>query len=119
MLQHMSYMLEPLRIDLEEAGLEAMREVGPGGHFFGCEHTKQRFKTAFYSPFLSDWQNHENWTLAGAHDATARATVLWQKILAEFEPPALDPAIREQLEAYVARRKEALGTDDPALEPTH
>jgi trimethylamine--corrinoid protein Co-methyltransferase len=118
MLQHMSALLEPIRIDLEEAGLEAMREVGPGGHFFGCDHTKQRFKTAFYSPFLSDWQNHENWVLAGSRDTTARATALWQKILAEFEPPPIDPAIREQLEAYVAKRKEALGTDDPALEPT-
>ena len=45
MLQHMSRMLEPLKIDLDEVGLEAMREVGPGGHFFGCAHTMERYKT--------------------------------------------------------------------------
>ncbi len=118
MLQHMSKMLEPLKIDLDETGLDAMREVGPGGHFFGCEHTMQRYKTAFYEPFISNWQNSENWTLAGEKDATARATELWPKILEEFEPPSIDPAVKEELEAYVARRKRELDDKEPLLEPT-
>lgn len=118
MLQHMSKMLEPLKIDLEETGLEAMKEVGPGGHFFGCAHTMERYKDAFYQPFISDWQNSEAWTLAGAKDATTRATELWPKILQEFEPPAKDPAIEEELEAYMAKRKETLGSEEPMLEPT-
>ena len=118
MLQHMSRMLEPLKIDLEETGLEAMREVGPGGHFFGCEHTMQRYRSAFYEPFISDWQNSENWVAGGGRDATARATELWPKILEEFSPPPMDPATREALEAYVAKRKEQLGGEEPLLEPT-
>lgn len=118
MLQQMSVMLEPLKIDLAETGLEAMQEVGPGGHFFGCEHTRERYKKAFYAPFLSDWQNHENWALAGSKDATARATELWPKILAEFTPPPIDVAVQEELEAYVATRKEVLGKEEPMLEPT-
>ena len=117
MLQHMSKMLEPLKIDLEETGLDAMREVGPGGHFFGCQHTMERYKTAFYEPFISDWQNSENWTLAGARDATARATELWPKILGEFEPPPIDAAVREALEAYMEKRKQELGSDEPVVEP--
>lgn len=118
MLQHMSKMLEPIKIDLEETGLEAMREVGPGGHFLGCDHTMQRYKTAFYDPFISDWQNSENWVLAGSKDATTRATELWPKILDEFEPPPIDPAIDEALQAYMAKRKEQLAGDEPLLEPT-
>ena len=118
MLQQMSAMLQPFKIDMAETGLEAMNEVGPGGHFFGCDHTKERYKTAFYSPFLSDWRNFENWTMAGSKDATARATELWPKILAEFEPPRTDAAVKEELEAYVAKRKEALGTEEPKLEPS-
>lgn len=117
MLQHMSELLKPLKIDLDEIGLDAMRQVGPGGHFFGCDHTMARYKDAFYQPFLSDWQNHENWEAAGSKDTTQRATEIWQKILREFEAPALDPAIREELETYVAKRKEELGNDEPALEP--
>ena len=35
--------------------------VGPGGHFFGTQHTQDRYKTAFYSPILSDWRNFETW----------------------------------------------------------
>ena len=118
MLQQMSAILQPLKIDMAEVGLEAMQEVGPGGHYFGCEHTKERYKTAFYAPFLSDWQNHENWALAGSKDATARATELWPKILAEFTPPPIDAAVQEELAAYVAARKETLGKEEPMLEPT-
>lgn len=117
MLQQMSMLLEPLKIDAAEVGVEAMREVGPGGHFFGCEHTQERFKTAFYEPFLSDWQNHENWTLAASKDATTRATEIWPRILEEFQPPPTDPAVSEALESYVAKRKESLGNEEPALEP--
>ena len=94
-----------------------MDEVGPGGHFFGCEHTMQRFKTAFYEPMLSDWQNHENWQIAGAKDATTRATELWQSALEEYQEPETDPAIKEALTDYVEKRKEALGSNEPLLEP--
>ncbi len=118
MLQHMSKMLEPLKIDLEETGLEAMREVGPGGHFFGCAHTMERYKHAFYEPFISDWQNSENWVMAGSKDATMRATELWPKVLEEFEPPPADPAIEEALQAYMAKRKEELRGVEPITEPT-
>ena len=119
MIQHLSYMLKPVTITREEIGKSAMAEVGPGGHFFGCDHTMERFKEAFYQPFLSDWQNHENWVLAGAKDATQRATDTWQKALKECEAPTMDVAIKEELTDYVARRKIELGRKEPALEPTY
>ena len=72
-----------------------------------------RYETAFYAPLVSDWQNNENWEAAGAKTATERATSLWQSILAEHEPPGLDPGIRESLEEYVVRRKAEIGTDEP------
>jgi trimethylamine--corrinoid protein Co-methyltransferase len=117
MLQHMTAILKPLKIDRIEIGLEAMEEVGPGGHFFGCSHTMERYQSAFYQPFLSDWKNYENWVEAGSKDATMRATAIWQKILAEFEPPPIAPERREELEAYVANRKQSLGRAEPQLEP--
>ena len=94
-------------------GVQAIRDVDPGGHFFGTDHTMARYETAFYAPLVSDWQNNENWQAAGAKTATERATTLWQSILAEHEPPEIDPGIEESLEDYVARRKEAIGTDEP------
>ena len=117
MLQHMSQMLQPILINDDEIGLDAMQEVGPGGHFFGCDHTLQRYKTAFYEPFLSDWQNQESWQLAGAKDATQRAADTWQAILKEFEAPATDPSVKEAMDDFIQRRKESLKSDEPALAP--
>ena len=117
MLQHMNRFLQPISINTEEIGLDAMREVGPGGHFFGCEHTKQRYKTAFYQPFLSDWQNHESWLEKGGLDTTSRATVLWQKILEDFVPPPIDAGVKEEMQAYITKRKESLKSEEPQLEP--
>ena len=81
----------------------------PGGHFFGVDHTQARYQTAFYAPFLSDWRNFESWRLDGAVWTAERAHALYKKILAEFEPPAMDDAIREELQAFVAKRKEEGG----------
>jgi len=85
--------------------VDAMREVGPNGHFFGCQHTQDRYQTAFYSPFLSDWRNFENWRDGGAPLAPDHANRIWKKMLAEFEAPPMDEAIREELQAFVDRRK--------------
>ena len=86
-----------------------MAEVGSNGHFFGIQHTQDRYETAFSSPFLSDWQNYENFRDSGAVWTHQRANKLWKQILAEFEPPEMDDAIREELAAFVAKRKEEGG----------
>ena len=61
--------LEPPVVDEETLGLDAMREVGPGGHFFGAAHTQARYRTAFHKPMLSDWRNWESWEEAGSPEA--------------------------------------------------
>lgn len=113
MIQHMIAFLEPIRVDAGELALDALARVPTGGHFFGDPHTLERYSTAFYQPILSNWQNFEAWQEAGSLDATARATGVWKKALAEYEQPPLDPAIREALDAYVARRREEIGAGDP------
>jgi len=104
MLQHMAAFLEPLEVDDATLGLDAIRDVGPGGHFFGTAHTLERYETAFYRPMLSDWRNFETWSEDGAKDATTRANRIWKQLLADYEQPPLDPAIDEELTAFVARR---------------
>jgi trimethylamine--corrinoid protein Co-methyltransferase len=93
-------------IDTSEAALavDAIAEVGPTGHFFGCQHTQERYETAFYAPFLSDWRNFESWQESGAVQTPERANRLLKEILAAFEPPAMDAARREELDAFVDRR---------------
>ena len=112
-LQNMMELLRPIPFTEDDLGFEAIKSVPTGGHFFGAAHTMERYETAFYQPMLSDWQNYENWEAAGSHDALDRATALWQKALSEYEEPKMDPAIREELDAYVARRREEIGSNDP------
>jgi len=113
MLQHMAEFLKPIVVDEAELGFEAVGRVASGGHFFGEPHTMQRYEHAFYQPILSNWQNHENWELAGAKDATQRAADVFKQALAEYEQPPLDPSIREELDAYVEHRRAAIGSGDP------
>ena len=101
--------LTPLATDPDSLALDAVREVGPGGHYFGCAHTKARYKTAFFSPMISDWRNHESWVDAGSPEAPTKANRIYKQLVESFAPPAMDPAIREELDAFVAKRKEEGG----------
>ena len=108
-LQMISEVLQPMVVDEGSLGFDAMVDVGPGGHFFGTAHTLERFETAFYEPMVSDWRNFETWQADGSRTATERANGIWKRLLAEAVPPALDPAIVEALDAFVARRKREIG----------
>lgn len=108
MLQLMRSFLDPLKIDEDNLAFEAMQEVGPGGHFFGAQHTLARFDHAFYEPMLSDWRNFETWSETGAKTGTERAHLIWKDLLRTYEAPPLDPAKAEALKAYVAKRKEEI-----------
>ncbi|MEZ5716331.1 MAG: trimethylamine methyltransferase family protein [Paracoccaceae bacterium] len=110
-LQQMQRYMEPetWATTPEDIALEAIAEVGSQGHFFGLQHTQDRYATAFYQPFLSDWRNFEAWDQAGAVWTAERAHTLYKRIVESFEPPHMDEAIREELETFVARRKEEGG----------
>src|SRR5277367_1706799 len=94
-------------VDLSPNGqaIDAMREVGPGKHFLGCAHTQANFENAFYRSPLADNNSYEQWEAEGSSDMTRRANVMWKKMLAEYVPPPMDPAIDEALLDYIARRK--------------
>ena len=89
----------------EDIAFDAIREVGPQGHFFGVQHTQDRYETAFYSPFVSDWRNYEAWELAGSVWTAERAHKLFKDIMHEFTPPPMDEAVKDELMDFVARRK--------------
>ena len=105
MLQMMSEFLQPTTVDDGALAIDAMREVGPGGHFFGAAHTLERYENAFYAPLVSDWNNYEAWEEAGAETAEVRANRIWKLALEHYEPPPLDDARAAELEEFVARRK--------------
>lgn len=106
MLQHQ---FKPMEIDEDTLAFSAHEEVGHGGHFLGAMHTMERFRTCFYRPFLSSSENYERWMRNGAKDAAARAGDLYRARLEAYEPPAIDAAVKAELEDYVNRRRRELG----------
>jgi trimethylamine--corrinoid protein Co-methyltransferase len=97
-----------MTLDDNGFALDAFREVGPGSHFLGSAHTLRNYETAFFDFELSDNSSFEQWTEEGAHDIVWRANRKWRALLAAYQAPALDPAVREALEAFIAQRKAAL-----------
>lgn len=96
--------LQPLVVDDATLAIEAIAEVGPGGHFFGVQHTQDRYRNAFYAPMVSDWRNFESWEEAGSPTADTKTATLATQLLAEYTEPAMDEAVVEEIDAFVERR---------------
>ena len=105
MLQMVAETFRPFDTSPDNLALNVIQEIGPGGHFFGTQHTLDRYRNAFHEPMLSDWRNFESWSEAGKPDAVQQANRVWKKLLEDYQPPPLDDAICEELAAYVAKRK--------------
>ena len=106
MLQMMSEFLEQMSIQDEDLAFEAIADVGSGGHFFGTQHTIERYDTAFYSPVVSDWSNFESWQEKGSQNSTQRANRIWKQALSDYQTPYTEPSVVEALEEYVLKKKE-------------
>ncbi len=104
LLQMVAKMLEPVVVDTDTLAVSTIEEVGPGGHFFGTQHTQDRFRDAFYRPILSDWRNYESWDEAGRPTADQKAHRLVDQYLAAYQEPTMDPATKAELRAFVDRR---------------
>ena len=89
----------------DDIAFDAIKEVGPSGHYFGCQHTQDRYTNAFYAPIASDWRNFEAWELDGAVWTPERAHRIYKAILNEFEAPPMDLGHKEAMMDFVARRK--------------
>lgn len=97
-----------LDVSDEAMARDAYGEVAPGGHFLGSAHTMRNYQTAFYEPALSDSENVESWEDGGGTDMRERAHARWTQMLREYQPPPMEDATREALEAFVVKRKEEL-----------
>ncbi|CAN5135090.1 trimethylamine methyltransferase family protein [soil metagenome] len=109
LVQMLQVEFTPLEIDEGSLAFDAHQEVGHGGHFLGAAHTMERFRTCFYRPMLSSSENYERWTRGGGVDAAGRMTKIYQKTLESYQQPALDEAVRSELEEFVVRRRAELG----------
>jgi trimethylamine---corrinoid protein Co-methyltransferase len=109
LLRMLHEVFEPLRVDEESLAYGAHQEVGQGGHFLGAAHTLERFRECFYRPLLSSTENYERWSRNGGRDAATRASEIWRKTLDEYVEPELDSGLKDELKAFVDRRRKELG----------
>ena len=94
--------------DENAQAMDAIREVGPGGHYLGCAHTQSNFQNAFWKTNVLDYKPFETWDEEGAKDTMTLAAERVQRMLADYQQPALDPGIAEALAGYVAERKASM-----------
>ncbi|MBP0481885.1 trimethylamine methyltransferase family protein [Sagittula salina] len=97
-----------IAVDETAQAMDAIREVGPGGHYLGCAHTQANFKSAFWRSEVLDYKPFETWSEEGARDTVALARARMDRMLATYEEPVMDPAVREALLAYVAQKKASM-----------
>jgi trimethylamine--corrinoid protein Co-methyltransferase len=93
--------------DEEAQAMDAIREVGPGGHYLGCGHTQRNFRDAFWRTELLDYKPFETWDEEGGRDTAKLGSARVAKLLSQYEAPPIDAAVVEALETFVAQRKEA------------
>jgi trimethylamine--corrinoid protein Co-methyltransferase len=94
-------------VDLSPNGqaVDAILENGPGQHFLGAAHTLANFETAFYRSSVADNNSFEQWESEGSKDTVTRANPIWKKMLAEYEPPAIDDAVDQELREWIEKKK--------------
>ncbi|MBV8147012.1 MAG: trimethylamine methyltransferase family protein, partial [Gammaproteobacteria bacterium] len=78
-------------MDLTARGqaMDALREVGPGSHFLGCQHTQANFESAFYQSAVADYSSFEQWEQDGSLTAEQRANRVWKTMLNEYQDPGI------------------------------
>ncbi len=97
-------------IDVSENGmaLDALKQVGPGQHFLGSDHTQSNFETAFWRSSIADYTTFEQWSSEGSQEAEIRARSRAKQMLHAYQAPELDEEIDEKLRAFIDKRKESL-----------
>ncbi len=97
-------------VDLTDNGqaMSAFRENEPGNHYLGTAHTLANFETAFYRSTTADSSSFEQWTEDGGLSSAQRANRMYKAQLAAYEAPAIDDAIIEELDEFVAKKKASL-----------
>ena len=94
--------------DDEGFAMDGIREVGPGGHHLGPEHTMRHYRTGFYRPWISSTENFDRWQRNGSRTADRVANEKWKQLLSDYADPGIDSGVDEQLQTFVEVRKDAI-----------
>ena len=107
-LDHCAAMLRMLKgfpTDPEAMGRDAYQEAGPGENFLSTGHTLRHFREANFQPEIPEPGPYEAWIENGSRSLERRANACWKAMLSTYEEPPMDQGVREELDAFVMRRK--------------
>jgi len=102
------HLAKGVSVDTNAQAMDAIREVGPGGHYLGCAHTQANFKEAFWRSEVLDYKPFETWSEEGGRDTVALARARMQRLLDTYQKPAIDADVEAALSAYVAEKKASM-----------
>lgn len=112
-LRMFEWMLDPgLPVNDDTLALDTVKEVGPGGMYLAAPHTLANFRDVIYRSDLASTEDLKLWTERGSQDAETRANAIYKKMLEDYEDPELDAAVDEELQAFIAKRKEEIPPED-------
>ena len=110
MLQMMAAYCEPFAVDTDDAGARCHPRCRAGRAFLRHRaHARSATRRAFYTPLAFQLGQLRHLGGTGRDDAYSRANPIWKKMLAEYEQPAIDPAIDDALKDYMAAAKTQIG----------
>ena len=92
-------MMQGIVVDEEALALEAIANVGPGGHYLAQKHTRKHMRDLFLPQFM-DRRPYGEWETK-KDDARDWATAKARKILMEHQPEPLDPKISAEMEKII------------------
>ena len=97
-------------VDMSENGqaMDAIRQVGPGSHYLGCDHTQANFETAFFASNVADNNSFEQWEIEGELRNDQRANKVAREWLESYQAPSLDLAKDEELLAFIKAKKDSM-----------
>jgi trimethylamine--corrinoid protein Co-methyltransferase len=88
--------------------MDSLRNTVVTDHHLGTPHTMANFRTAFHRAEIFNYDSYEKWYEEGAETSEQAASKKVKKMLRDYEAPPLDQAIDEELQAYIAKRKEEI-----------
>ena len=105
-------MAQGINWDDFDEGLNAVNDIGPGGHYLGHPHTLENFQRAFFMPELFDNNSIEQWQAEGSTEITERALKHAKALLEDYEEPKINEAINDELLEFIALRESQIPATD-------
>jgi len=95
-----------IEVNEDTLAVDAIKRVGPNGHYLKDEHTRKYYKSEYWLPNLIDRTSYEDWALMGEKSFKDRTVARVQKMLAEYEQVPLKPETEKLIDKVLAEAEE-------------